>query len=175
MRQRLSTVYGTLHSICGLSLRNRLETEPEHQEMVKSKRYCAMKLLNLVKKIYNGSTYVIVGDAVGNLIESLYNVMLIRGDDFKSLPKCLEASEHRHSALVGAGFDIVNPKFRDSYMEELVNRGQDLSKACLALKGWKEAEDGRVKQEAEDRKMDREIAAGKKVLTDVFRARLCIR
>ena len=89
MRQRLSTVYGTLHSICGLSLRNRLETEPEYLEMVKAKRYCSMKLLDLVKKICNGSTYVIVDDVVGNLIESLYNVMLIRGDDFNSLPRYL--------------------------------------------------------------------------------------
>ena len=43
IRQRFSSVYGNLHSICDLGLRHRLEAEPEHQEMWKTKRYCAMR------------------------------------------------------------------------------------------------------------------------------------
>ena len=38
IRQCFSSVYGTLYSICELSLRNRMEAEPEYQDMVKSKR-----------------------------------------------------------------------------------------------------------------------------------------
>ena len=158
---------GTLHAICDMGLRNRLEAEASYQDMIKTKRYCAMQLLGLVRKICNGSTYVVVDDVVGSLIESLHNALLIRGDDFNSLPKYLEVSEHRYAVLDGAGFEIANAKFRDSYMEEQINRGQDLSKTYLVLKGWKE--------EAVYGTMDREIAAGKKALTDVFRARLCIR
>ena len=103
--------------------------------MVKSKRHCVMKLLGLVRKICNVSACVIVDDVLGSLIESLFNVLMIRGDDFKSLPKNLEASEHRHDVLDDAGFAIASPKFRDSHMEELVNRGQELTKTYLALKG----------------------------------------
>ena len=85
--QRLSTVYGVLCSICDIRLRNRMEAEPKYQDMLKTKRYCAIKLLDLVRKMCNGSTCVIVDDVIGNLIESLCNVVLIRGDDFKSLPR----------------------------------------------------------------------------------------
>ena len=48
IHQRLSAVHGALFSICDRGLRNRLEAEAGHQEMVKTKRYCAMKLLGLV-------------------------------------------------------------------------------------------------------------------------------
>ena len=37
IRQMLSSMHGTLYSICELSLRNRLEAQPEYQEMAKSK------------------------------------------------------------------------------------------------------------------------------------------
>ena len=47
------------------------------------------------------------------------------------------------------------------------NRGQELGRTYSDLKGWKEALD--------DGAMDREIAAGKKALTVVFRARVCVR
>ena len=66
---------------------------------------------------------MIVDDVLGSLIESLFNVMLIRCDDFKSLPKHLEASEHRHDVLDHVVFEIASPKLRDSHMEELANRG----------------------------------------------------
>ena len=122
--------------------------------MVKDKQCCAMKLLGLVQKIMNESTYEVVDDAVGSLVESLHNVLLIRGDDFDSLPKYLEASEYRHAALDGDGFEAASPKFCDACMEELVNCGQELGRTYLALKGWKEALD--------DDTVDREIAAGKK-------------
>ena len=92
VRQRLSSVYGTLFPLCEVSLRSRLEAEPECQKMVKTKRYCAMKLYELARKNYNGSTHVVVDDVVGNILEALYNVLLITGDDFQSLPKYLEAS-----------------------------------------------------------------------------------
>ena len=111
IHQRSSAAHGALHSICDLSLRNKLEAEPEYQDIVKDKQCCAMKLLGLVQKIMNGSTYVVVDDAVGSLVESLHNVLLIRGDDFDSLPKYLEASEHRHAALDGDGFEVASQSF----------------------------------------------------------------
>ena len=44
VRQRLSSVHGTLFSLCEVSLRSCLEAEPECQKMAKTKRHCAMKL-----------------------------------------------------------------------------------------------------------------------------------
>ena len=62
--------------------------------MVKTKWCCAMKLLELVKKICDGSMFVVVDDIVGNLLEAMHNSLLIYRDDFPMLPKYLEASEH---------------------------------------------------------------------------------
>ena len=117
-------MYGTFYSLCELSLRNRLEAEPEYEAMHKSKRYCAMKLLGLIKKICNGSTRVVVDDVVGNLLESLFNAVWIRGDDFPSLPKYIEALDHRYSVLEEVGFNVTNKRFRDILMNELLDRRQ---------------------------------------------------
>ena len=103
--------------------------------MLKTKRYCAMKLLSLVQEIHIGSTYEVVDDAVGNLIESLCNALLIQGNNFKLLPKHLEASKHRHNALDRARFKIANVKLYGLYTKELVSQKYDLSIAHLTLKG----------------------------------------
>ena len=167
VRQSLSTVYGTLMSVCDISLRSRLESEPEYQVMVQSNRYCAMKLYSLVKRNCNGSTYVMVDDVMGNLIEALYSVLLIRGDEYPNLPKYLEASDHKFVVLREALFDIANEELRDAYMTELDNRGQQSSGAYTKLKAWKDAGNSGAKKVAEK--------IGKKTLTDVFRARIYIK
>ena len=130
IRHRLSNAHGMLCSICEVSLRGRLEAEPEHQLMDKSKRNFAVKLHNLVRKNCNASTYVIVDDVTGKLLESLCSFILIRGHDFSSLPKHLEVHEYRHEILREAGFEVANPKFRDDLLLELENRGQSGIKVC---------------------------------------------
>ena len=105
--------------------------------MVATKRNCAMKLYQLVRKNCNGSTYVVVDDVVGIFLEAMCNVILIREDDFKSLPKYLEGTAHKMKVLDESGFEVANPKFRDSLMGEFENRGQQNSKLHLELKDWK--------------------------------------
>ena len=55
-----------------------------------------MILHKLVRKIYNGSTTVMFDDVVGNAVESMHSMLLLRGDDYQSFPKILEASVQRH-------------------------------------------------------------------------------
>ena len=74
--------------MCYISLLGRLEVEPKHQIMMEKTRFDAIKLHELVKRIFNVSTTVLVDDALGKVIESIYNFFCIRGDDFESLPKC---------------------------------------------------------------------------------------
>lgn len=167
IRQRLNTAHGILHSICNVGLRGRLEAEPEYQQMPKTKRHCAMKLWELVKKSCNGSACAVVDDVIGNLIEAMRNALLVRGDDFSSLPKCLEALEHRHKILTQTGFDVASEKLRDNFMSELENRRQEESKLHLKLKGWKDV--------LVDGSMADEIDAGKRALKDAVRARMRIR
>ena len=130
------------------------------------KRCCAMKLWELVKKCCNGSTCVVVDDVIGNLLETMCNTLLIRGDNFASLPKYLKATEQRHKMLTETGFEVASEKLHDNFMAELVNRGQEEGKLHLKLKGWKDA--------LLDGSMVDMINAGKKALTDVVRARMCV-
>ena len=78
-----------------------------------------MKLRALVKKTSNGLISVEVDDAVGRMLQSLFNVLIIRGDDRITLPKYHEETQHRFEVLEEAGFDISSPKVRDVYINEL--------------------------------------------------------
>ena len=101
--QRISTAHGILCSICDVGLKGRLEAEPEFQKMCKTKRHCAMNLYAMVKKTCNGSTYVVVDDVVGKMLEYLHNVFLIRCNDCITLLKYHEAAQHRFKVLEEAG------------------------------------------------------------------------
>ena len=162
--QRLSSACGILHAMCGMCLKGRLEDELERQKMYKTKRFCAIKLHDIVKNVCNSSTHVVVDDVVGNMLESLNNVCIIRGNDFRLLPKCLDSTQHRFEVLEEAVFDMASPKFRDECMDEFDNRGQSKCKVHQALKIWKE--------EPSNDTCDDEISVGKKVLTEVLRALL---
>ena len=72
--------------------------------MVKKNRFYAMKLCHLVKKIMNGSTAVVVKDIMGNMVEALFNFMLIRVDECEEILKYLKAFEYKSKVLNGIGF-----------------------------------------------------------------------
>ena len=103
--------------------------------MEEKNRWDAMKLYKLVKKNCNGSTVVVVDDVIGNLIEGIFNFVLIRGDDYDALPQYLKAYEHKYEVLCKAGYGLGNDKLRDLHMGELTSRGKEDSKVYKALKG----------------------------------------
>lgn len=113
IRKDLLVVYGVMLSMCYISVVNYLETEDNYQKMNESKRFNAMTLYSLIKKIYNGSTLVIVEDMIDNVLEVLYNFVLIRGEEYDSLAKYLEASEHRFSLLQQVGLDLATETLWD--------------------------------------------------------------
>ena len=55
-----------------------------------------MKLHMLTRKNCNGSVCVVVEDVIVTMLESIFSMMMIRRDDYDSLPKHLEATENRH-------------------------------------------------------------------------------
>ena len=161
----LATVQGVLFGLCNVSLQNRIEAEPEYQLMVKRNRFCTMKLHDLVKKVMNGSTAVVVEDVIGNMIEAMFNFMLIRAEEYEALPKYLQAFEHRFEVLTSAGFNLADEKLRDMHMNELQSCGQGGTEVHKALVGWKSA----------DAKDVEDIKAGKDALTNVIKARMCLK
>ena len=75
IRNKLANVYGALCSAYDASLRNQLASEEEYKQIKKTKRYCAMKLCQLVRNICNGSDNVEVEDVIGNILESLHYLL----------------------------------------------------------------------------------------------------
>ena len=55
----------------------------------------AITLRKLVRKICNRSTRIVVEDMIGSAIEYVHAVMLLKRDDFDSLPKYLEAVQQK--------------------------------------------------------------------------------
>ena len=92
IRKDLVVVYGILETLCYISLRSWLEAEPEYERMMKDNLFNTITLHKLVQKICNGSTCIIVEDVIGNTMECMYAVMLLKGDDFDSLLMHLEAA-----------------------------------------------------------------------------------
>ena len=97
---------------------------------------------------------MVVEDVVGNMLESLCNVFLIRGDDYSTLPKYHEAAQHRFEVLEEAGFDMTSPKFRDDCMNELKDRGQRSVNTHQAMQLWRDAPNDGTKED--------DMLAGKK-------------
>jgi len=141
-----------------------LEAEVEYQEMTKDRIYCTMKLYSLARKISNGSANVVVEDMLGSMLESMYSMMMIRGDEYETLPKYLEATEHRFQVAKECNLDMTNEGLRDAFMNELHGRGQDKSLVYKQLLGWKDVLDDGLGAE--------DISARKKALTNTLRARI---
>ena len=70
-------------------------------------------------------TVVLVEDVIGNLIEDLFNFSLIRGEEYESLPKHLQAYEKNFEVLSGGGFDVAITNVRDLHLNELISLGQE--------------------------------------------------
>ena len=77
-----------------MSLSNFLEDDLEYQTIVFQNRFMEMVLHKLIKKISNGSASVVIEDVTEILIDALCSHVLIRGDDYSSLLKCLDMSSH---------------------------------------------------------------------------------
>ena len=63
--------------------------------MIKDNFFSAISLCKLVHKICNESTFVVVENVIRNAVESVYSVILLKGEDFQSLPKYLEATTQK--------------------------------------------------------------------------------
>ena len=94
-----------------------------------------MKLFQLAKNNYNGSTVVVVDHLIGKLIEGLFDFVLIRGEEFELFPKHLKDYEHRHEVLSGEVFSMTNSNLRDLCIAELSNRGHNRVQSCKCFLG----------------------------------------
>ena len=93
-----------MHALFHASLQNQLKVEAEFQLMISANRCDVMVLYQLIKRICDGSTHVIVEDVLGNLADTLHNFSLIQGEEYDTLQKHMEDSQYRFEVLKMAGF-----------------------------------------------------------------------
>ena len=94
-----------------------------------------MKLHQMIRKNGNGSAHVVTDNVIGTMLESMYSMMMIRGDECDTLPKYLEATENRCQVAKESNLDMANERLRDEYMAELENRDQNGSTTHIKWKG----------------------------------------
>ena len=87
------------------------------------KRYNSIVLYQLVKKICNRLTTITGKDVIENFIEALCNIVLIRGDEYNSVPKYLETSKYRFEVLSQIEIDLTLEALYDTYIRDLIYRG----------------------------------------------------
>ena len=56
----------------------------------------ALIMWNRIKNVFNGFACFLVDDVIGNTVENMHALFLLRGDDCLSFPKYLEASVQRN-------------------------------------------------------------------------------
>ena len=61
------------------SIKNLLESKLEQQDVINSDLRNAITLHQLVKKICNGSKWIVLDDVLGNFVEYLCSFAMIRG------------------------------------------------------------------------------------------------
>ena len=67
-------------------------------------------------RLYNVTVNVDVKDVISNMLESLYSVMQIHSDEYKFLPKYIEAIEYRAEILKESKIDFTGEYLRYSYL-----------------------------------------------------------
>ena len=119
IRTNSPAVYSNLFTICSASLQNRLESEPEYQVIVQEDGYGMIVLYKLVKKICNGSSYIVVNNMLGNVLEAMYNFIFIKDDKYLLLVKYLEIAKQQFDVLKESGFNMASKELRDAYIAEI--------------------------------------------------------
>ena len=131
------------------------------------KRFNAMVLHKLIRKMCNGSTVLVEEDVVGIMIEGFHNFMMVTWEDYATLPSYLKASEHEYQVLRETGFELTSYAVRHLHLNELMSRRETESGTCKALEGWK--------NEANDDKDKTMKDLGKELITDAIRSGVYIK
>lgn len=160
----LGVSYSILWALCHIGLQHRMSVHPDFAHMRDGD--CG-ELYRILSVITNGTTSATTEDVMSTLVDSVYNWMYIKGDDYADLSEYMVAFENKYDAAKRAGFGIASPDLRDLYITELTNRGEATGALCVALEEWKMAandEDGR-----------RAEATGIKAVVDAYKARVYVK
>ena len=117
-------MYEILYSLCYENLRSQLIIDTEYCRIFSKKRFNIIKLHELIRKSYNGPISIVSRDVLGNLVEYLCNILIIREEDYDLLPKYFEVLNHRYCILKELSFDLATESLRDACITKLLRYGK---------------------------------------------------
>ena len=131
----LSKVFHLLLGHCYQTLIVRMRSDKEF--MALDGNESAGQLWRIITKLCDGTN---VGEhPLRTALESLFNLFLIRGDDFKNSADFLESFDQRVTVAEAAGWSFCSEKLRDLAIDEYIERN-DRCETCLALVVWQEVD-----------------------------------
>ena len=116
IQKDLGKVAGLLESHCHLTMKNKLKSDKEYQGMKSSD---AAELYRIIKRISTGSESVL--NPARGAVESLYNMMFLRGQDHDSLTAYYEQFEHRAENAERLGMWLGSELLRDMLIQDYRN------------------------------------------------------
>ena len=102
---------------------------------------------------------------IGNSVENMHLLLLLRGDNCPSLPNRLEAFMKRYNCFKQAGCEFATKQFRDACAQEPYDRDVNESLVYKKLIDSKRAA-------ATGRSQHNGVVAGRKALHEEFSARI---
>ena len=69
-------------------------------------------------------------NVIGSIVEALHNFILLRGDDYDTLPNHMEASDQRYSTLGETGFRFITDGAHDGHVADF-SVGTNSTQMCM--------------------------------------------
>ena len=143
VEEDLAKILNILWSCCHSSLQSQIEARPDYESKIKGKAGALKLAIETVTYAACAHENVYL-----NLIGSVLDLFLVRGQDYKTLGDYQLGFERRAEVASRCGFEIANTKLRDLRMKELKKLGAEMGAEYRALEEWEsdEADTGKVSE-----------------------------
>ena len=130
----LSKISRLLWSHCDITIRNKMQSDKDFQVM---KDNDGGEIYRIITKIMNG--VAAVQNPIRASIESLFNLLFIRGDQYDSLSEYYQTFENRRMTAETLGTMFASEALRDLVIEEYNTKKQTTSDVYKRLLEWQTA------------------------------------
>ena len=101
----LGKAYGILWDACHIGLKSKIKADPDFRKLNGGD---AAGLFEVIGKICNGSLKGVAEDRMFAAVDTLYNFLYIKGEDYATLSEYTEGFDIRFKAMEKAGVQLVS-------------------------------------------------------------------
>ena len=174
---KVQEVYHLVWAHCHTSLQTQIKLDAEFMAMG-AEQECynqtnVTKLLAIIKRLCSGPA--VVENPQHSVLESLFNVLFIKGDDYDTLEEYTSVFTQRAEVAEQFGWCFASDKLRDLCVAE--NKAQKKnSPFATVLASWQSADQqGNLDDAVLEAVRQKEIVAGKEALHESMKAQIYLR